>query len=198
MRMRILLAAAVTTIAVAACSNPPQAVVSAGDADFVTEVELAISAAEVPEARAVVSRVEVKQPISALPDERVEEMPADGVGEDPILALSFPQPSVLTHTPPDPLIQEVVSPRSDASQGRDLDADDRLPSVGRGTGVIIRGSVGERDPCVIHLPGGSRGGADGIGILINNPRPRVGGGRYPTGERGASPGRGVVFYGGVR
>jgi hypothetical protein len=82
-------------------------------------------------------------------------------------------------------------------------SEDRPAGAERGslTGVIIRGGVGARDPCVIHRPGGAAGALGGIGVLINDPTPRGAGIGMPRGSGPAisgSPRGGVLFAGGIR
>ncbi len=200
MRVRIPIAALSITAAVAACSNPSADTVLASDPTFASELELAISAASARDATPVVSELEVKQPLAARPDERVTEAPRATAGPAPVLALAVPEPKVSAPIDPDPVIRGPVTPVSDSGHDHDDHMDDgRRPTVGARPGIIIRGGVDPRDPCVIHVPGGRGGGAGSIGILINNPLPRVGGGgRYPGDGRGTSPGIGVVFHGGIR
>ena len=200
MRVRIPIAALTITAAVAACSNPSAEIELAGDPAFASELELAISAASAKDATPVVSDLEVKQPVPAQPDVRASEAPRETAGPAPVLALALPEPTVSAPVAPEPTIRGPVTPVSDSGHDHDDHMDgERRPTVGARPGIIIRGGVDPRDPCVIHMPGGTRGGRGGVGILINNPLPRVGGGaRYPGDSRGTSPGIGVVFYGGIR
>lgn len=200
MRARTPIAVLLVTATVAACSNPPAEVAIESDPGFASELQLAISAANARDALSVVSDLEVKQPVPARPDEQRSEAPRQSAGPAPVLAMTLPEPAVSAPTMPEPVIQGPVTPVSNAGADHDDHmSDGRRPTVGRRPGVIIRGGVDGRDPCVIHMPGGARGGMGGIGILINNPLPRVGGGaQYPGNGRGTSPGIGVVFYGGIR
>ena len=143
------------------------------------------------------------------PEPEVEQAPENA--EEPTFTLS-PWPRTTDVVPAgvrNPPEGNGEQPERRGGDNDDDGANGRRPGRGNGPGVIIRGGVGERDPCAIHFPGGIRiggitiggGGRGGwlgpAGTLVNERVPRVGPGQNPVipapgGTRGF-PGGGPVF-----
>jgi hypothetical protein len=216
MRARMLFAAGLVAVVAGACSNPP-ADTAVIDEDLESKLDLALNGAAAVEEPVVpvASPIEAPRPQEAEPKpERVRRRPVTPrttptlEAEVPVVADPEPEPQ-LAQAPeeaeeptftvsPWPRTTDVVPegatvPRDGRGEpegrgGADDDGwDGRRPGSGRGPVIIIRGGVGERDPCAIHFPGrggigiggvifggGGRGRLGPAGALINERVPRVG------------------------
>jgi hypothetical protein len=247
MRARMLFAAGLVAALAGACSNPPADARHEIDPSLESNLDFALNTANATQEPVVpvASAIEAPRPPEAEPQpKRVRQRPAavsptpQLSAEAPVVADPESEPQ-LAMAPEDaeeptftlspwPRTTDVVPegatvPRDGSGEtgGRgsvdDGAVDGRRPGSGRGPVIIIRGGVGERDPCAIHMPG--RGGINIGGItiggggrriplgpaevLINERVPRIGPGSNPvipaTGGGGSFPGRGPVFMrGGMR
>jgi hypothetical protein len=249
MRARLLFAAGLVAVVAGACSDPPADTGVAIDPNLAANLELALNGNPAVEETPVpvASALEAPRPPEAEPQpQRVRRRPArispqpQLEAEVPVVADPEPEPQLAAAPEeeeepnftlsPWPRTTDVVPegatiPRegrgAEESRGSDDDGavDGRSRGRGRGPVILIRGGVGERDPCAIHMPGrrgGIIGGIGGIifggggrgplgpaGVLINERVPRVGPGQNPvlpaTGGDLSFPGNGPLLRrGGMR
>jgi hypothetical protein len=210
MRARVLFAAGLVAVVVGACSDPPADTGVAIDPNLEANLDLALNSEPAVEASPVpvASPLEAPRPPEAKPEpQRARRRPAAvspqprRQTEAPVVAHAEPEPQ-LAQAPeeqeeprftlsPWPRTTDVVPEgATTAREGRgeaensgsadDGAVDGRSSGRGRGPVILIRGGVGERDPCAIHMPGRGRGGiAIGIGGIIFG-----GGGRGSLGPAG--------------
>ena len=211
MRARDLLAAGMVTAVVAACSKPAPDVV-------LEDPELAVfSAAAAREAASSfvsaqeLARTEAPGPVrAAQPAPRKVAAPRRASPAEPVALDREPQPTLAVAEPeaaPAPMPgHEMIGPIAMAMPGpaeEEGEADAQGPD--RAPGILIRGGVSGRDPCVTH-----RGGAPGEelpeivrtgGVLVNDRTP-PGVVRntptYATRGRAGPLGRGTSIRGGFR
>ena len=198
MRARYLLAAGMVTAVVAACSKPAPDVV-------LEDPELAVfSAAAAREAASAfvsaqeLARAEAPGPVRAgQPAPRKVAAPRRASPAEPVALDREPQPT-LAVAEPEAAPAPMPGPAEEEGEA-DAQGPDRAP------GILIRGGVSGRDPCVTH-----RGGAPGEelpeivrtgGVLVNDRTP-PGVVRntptYATRGRAGPLGRGTSIRGGFR
>ena len=217
MRARIMFAAGLATALVGACSKPPAE--TGLDDNLAANLELALQSADAEQIVAVASELEAPRPqdrVRRPPPQQATEPASDDadVATNEPAAEASVRPTTEAATEPTftvaplpttwadvvPVSGPVARARPEetgtvagAGNADGDDANGRSP--GRGPGpVIIRGGIGERDPCAIH--GGTRNPGGAVGVLINERIPRgivPGGMGNPTFPRG---GNGRGFGGG--
>jgi hypothetical protein len=210
------------TALVGACSKPPAE--TGLDDNLGANLELALQAAAAEPVVAVASELEAPRPQARVQRPPPQQAP-EPEGDDADVATNEKaneaavKPDTDTATEPtftvsplpttwaDPVpVSGPVARTSPEETGTatgggnvaDDDMDGRSRGRGRGPVIIIRGGIGERDPCAIHMPGGgvARNPGDAVGVLINERIPRaIPGMGNPTLPRGGNGGFG---RGGIR